>query len=411
MPTRLQMKRLSRRRFIRSAISAGVGMSAGGLVVPAARASVVAVAPSTSGDPLELPQMSASNITYSGSFRLPEDTELEYGPQAGGIAYNPANDSIFCCGFESGDENTYLSEFSIPTLVQTSTYGSMNESTRLQSWVSACDGKQTNVAAGDNGNSVTGLLVYDGKLYISVASFYLNSGDPDDPQTTCGFYRDSLNLATSSVIGPFAVGSGPQRAAGLGIGGIVPANWRSTFGDNPLIWGGGGGASIVSNDYSNGPHMIFCDPSAFSSGVTATRYPDDEDIGAGNPADFSELWTWNSEHRATIMLPDYSTILAFGFHADMHYQNSTQRATEQARTRFWFYDAADVKDGFDGTVNPETIVPYETADFNHGGNAIPQDENDNNRGGCWDPDNRRVFETIRRGGTGNWPIVNVYEIT
>jgi hypothetical protein len=99
------------------------------------------------GDQLDLPLYDTSKIEYLGRFALPTDGGTIGGQShdgfiaspdqgGGGIAYNPANNSLFVTGSTTNNDrvNTVLAEVSIPTPSLTAPY---NTATFIQEFTLA----------------------------------------------------------------------------------------------------------------------------------------------------------------------------------------------------------------------------------------------------------------------------------
>ncbi|MEW8428822.1 MAG: hypothetical protein G8D61_03845, partial [gamma proteobacterium symbiont of Ctena orbiculata] len=190
------------------------------------------------GDQLDLPLYDTSKIEYLGGFALPAGGGT-IGGQAhdgfhgspdqggGGIAYNPANNSLFVTGSTTNNDrvNTVLAEISIPTPSLSAPY---NTAGLLQGFTLACGlNRQASVNDGQFGNGapVSGMLVSNGRLLITVAGLYIN-----DPTSSCMFVRPSLDLSSDNVLGPYRITEVNQRIVGNGMGCELPPAWQSLFG-------------------------------------------------------------------------------------------------------------------------------------------------------------------------------------
>jgi hypothetical protein len=345
---------------------------------------------SNSGGDLDLPLYDTSKIEYLGRFLLPTGGGTIGGQPhegftgspdqgGGGIAYNPANNSLFISGTTTNNDrrNTVVAEVSIPTPRMSEPF---NSGSLIQDFALACgmSGVQDQVNGGQTGNgaTVTGMLVSNGQLLITVAGLYVN-----DPTPSCMFVRPSLDLSVDTVLGAYRVTEVNQRIVGNGIGCELPANWQSVFGGYKAIVGGGGNLSLMNNAcYGPGFHFFNPDDVQGSTantvrGVNVCYYTPIADSGYPFQGAESDVWNGMSTHRGTILLPETRTFMAYGCGGSDAFYDTGGEITGQGQgtkatggtmnDRFYLYDARDLKDAFDGVQSPlNNIRPYATFDMN-----------------------------------------------
>ena len=348
----------------------------------------ISVTASESGD-LDLPLYDTSKIEYLGRFLLPTDGGMidgqphlgfDHSPDqgGGGIAYNPANNSLFISGSTTNNDriNTVIAEVSIPTPRRS---GAFNSASLIQGFVLACgkSGVQAQVNGGQNGNGapVTGMLVSNGRLLISVAGLYISN-----PTSSCMFVRPSLDLSANTVLGPYRITELNQRIVGNGMGCQLPVNWQRVFGGYKAIVGGGGNLSLMNNACF-GPGFHFFNPDDVRGntantvpGVNACYFTPIDSSGYPFLSGESAVWNGMSTHRGTVVLPETRTIIAYGCGGSDAFYDTGGRITGSwqgtyatggtMNDRFYLYDARDLKDAFDGAKSPRnSIRPYATFDM------------------------------------------------
>jgi hypothetical protein len=341
------------------------------------------------GDQLDLPLYDTSKIEYLGRFLLPAGAGTIGGQPhdgfhgspdqgGGGIAYSPVNKSLFVTGSTTNNDrvNTVLAEISIPA---PSLSGPLNTANLLQDFTLACGlDRQATVNDGQAGNGapVSGMLVSNDRLIITVAGLYIN-----DPTSTCMFVRPSLDLSENTVLGPYRVTDVNQRIVGNGMGCELPLEWQSVFGGYQAIVGGGGNLSLMNNA-CYGPGFHFFNPNDVQGntaqtvpGVNACYFTDIAGSGYPfTPGYESDVWNGMSTHRGTIVLPETRTFMAYGCGgSDAFYDTGgvitgswqgTYATGGTMNDRFYLYDARDLKEAFDGNQSPlNNIRPYGTFDM------------------------------------------------
>lgn len=202
------------------------------------------------------PLLYASNLTYQGAFRLPNDNGqypngFDYGGR--GMTYYAANNSLILGGTTVYG---YAAEISIPTPSTAGTVAALPRATLLQTWTDIFDGKRLTVdgSTGD-GVHIGGLLPSGANLIANVYDYY------DGSQTqTLSMFRSKLLFSTvpGNVLGPYRVGT-PLYQAGFVSGWMtpIPAAWQSALGGPALT--GNCCLSVIQRS-SYGPSVTVFDP-------------------------------------------------------------------------------------------------------------------------------------------------------
>jgi hypothetical protein len=219
-----------------------------------------------------LPLLHQSSLMYVGGFRLPEYCEpggilntFYFGGDT--LAFNPpVNGGAGSLFVKGRSENvSRVAEVSIPELVISATITDLHTATCLQPFYEATDGLVTQAAADA---SISGMVVFDGKLWINNGSFYDTAG-----QTRYTLSRplelsvqgqaDGLYGLTSSQSGFIPSMAAKSIAA-------ISSDWISLLGGSGNLFLSKFGTSIVTST-SWGPDAIMTQ-AAMLSGAPGT-YP------------------------------------------------------------------------------------------------------------------------------------------
>ncbi len=219
----------------------------------------------TASSPTTEPLIQSSNLVYAGAFRLPEGTtnQTSFQYAGDGLAYNPVDNSLFITGHTWYQETA---EISIPNIVNSTNIDALATATIIQPLTDALDGERNSVNPTDpNAKDIGGYLVYNGKLIISVFSYY----DGNGTQSTSHFVRP-LNLSTAGQLtGPFRVGTQyPGFVSGYMT--LIPPEWQTLLGGPALT--GNCCLNIISFQ-SSGPAVSVFDPSQLTGGATVAATP------------------------------------------------------------------------------------------------------------------------------------------
>jgi hypothetical protein len=218
--------------------------------------------------------LTSAYIEYSGSFSFPLVPGNDYSGYfyvANGMAYNPANNSLF------SPTHTYfrrIGEIGIPTLVKltgSNDFSNLNRATSLQDPISLDPGLQ-NYALESTVN-IAGLVVADGKLVITYHEFYDGNSSAEHSHL---ILENPSNLATSAIsglyrVGPYGAGYSPGITAGymctvpLQHTGVLNCRYMTGQGGMPIISRGSNGPSI----HGFNPHNL---PNSGNPFTTFLRY-------------------------------------------------------------------------------------------------------------------------------------------
>jgi hypothetical protein len=377
----------------------------------------------------QLPLVYQSNLQYLGGFRIPQEsssTSNGYNYAGKGLAFNPANNSLFIAGY--GINNT-VGEISIPSSIVNSTnLNNLATASVLQPLVQVLNRVPNTSNLGDGSWATKGqidlggLSVVNGQLLGTAYVNYDTSGT-----TVVTHYRyDSLNLTTATVEGMFQVGnSGMDAAFYDGYMAPIPANWQSALGASYLT--GNSGLAIVGRT-SSGPAAFGFDPSTLnisspSSATPYVYYPLTNPLGQYGST--SLLFDENTNYSGIFFVPGSRTVLYFGdAGTNTSWYGTSSIFTDNNRTgkgahsgngdytyQAWAYDANDLLAVKNGQMQPWQLQPYATWNFD-----FPQYEGGKYIGGvAFDPATSRLYITQLGADTQAaytyLPVVQVYQLT
>ena len=157
----------------------------------------------TTTNPQSEPMLTQGDLTYEGSFQLPNGStnQTSFAYTGDGLAYDAAHNSLFITGHSWYQ---YTAEITIPTPLKAQSIATLPTASLIQPLTDALDGIIGEIAPADTASkSIGGYLVYNGQLIISALDFYDASGT----QTTSHFVR-ALNLSAPNALkGPYRVGT------------------------------------------------------------------------------------------------------------------------------------------------------------------------------------------------------------
>lgn len=424
-----------------------------------------------SSDPLSLPLYDTSNIEHLGWFSVSNigfqnvaggtTDGLQYQPafgRSGAMAYNPNGNggagSLYVAGgaLNNNNRDPVIAEISIPTGYSDTVHP---QATKLQDFVLAhptagAFDQLLNPEGTGNGCFLAGLMLdlVNERIIMFGTGYYVESNN----QPYCCWVRDSLDLSTGSVSGPYAISSlTNQKFVGGGMPVEIPANWRSTFNNKTHLIGGTNHTSrIDGGNSSGGPVFIAVDIDDITGAAQSTIPADvlcyyagviGGDGVATSPAlypfttrdqfetqNVNLIGDWNgfSAHAGTVILDDSRTIMAFGIHGNSFYDTNgsesggfqgTVADAEHTEDSFWLYDAQDFKDVLDGTKDPyqragqNDINFYERFGFHFTNNGGPGSSGYLNEGSiramCYVPDERLAYVMASSGDSNFYPAIHV----
>ncbi|MFN7977705.1 MAG: hypothetical protein U0P30_06180 [Vicinamibacterales bacterium] len=379
------------------------------LLVVALLVGVRPVRPVAQSGPTALPRVFPNDLTYLGSFSLPDvdgrGGQLSYGGDALGLSAD-GRTLYFSCIYGSS-----IAQVEIPGLGQQA---------RVTVPCEAVPNLKT-VNPVDPNNSAGGVLQWNGRVIVSGYSTY----DAGKLARTSHFAGPSI----PALRGPVAMGT---DGAGLVAGymGIVPAEWRGVLGGAALS--GQCCISIISRT-SYGPSVSVFDPSRLdgTGDVPSTMlvgYPEGhttlgpyESAGPffGGAARVGGV-AFPAGTRSVLFVGRLGTTYCYGHGTT---DRSLDRVPDGKGSRYcydptnqyqgnhgypykhqiWAYDAADLAAVVRGERAPWDVTPYAawTLTEMSPGNGVAD-----MRGATYDPVARRLYVT-----TTNAPVVHVYEVT
>lgn len=378
----------------------------------------------TAAPPTTEPLIHPANLVYAGAFRLPKGTtdQTSFSYAGDGLAYNPTNDSLFVTGHTAYEETA---EISIPNVVNSTNINSLATATIIQPLTDALDGERNSVdPTNSNGKKIGGYLVYNGRLIISVFSYY----DANGTQSTSHFVRPLTLSTTGQLAGPFRVGTQyPGFVSGYMT--LIPSEWQTLLGGPALT--GNCCLNIVSFQ-SNGPAVSVFNPSQLTNGATIAAtplvgYPYSNPLGAWGTQ--NDLFNGTTQITGIVFPKGTRSVLFFGRQGTGPFcygigspsspppQGECYDPANASKgghaypyiDQVWAYDADDllkVKQGLEPeyAIKPYAVwtleLPFSTSSSQ---NTIS--------GAAYDPSTNRIFITEDCVDTGCGPVIDVLNIT
>jgi hypothetical protein len=358
----------------------------------------------------------ASDLVYSGAFRLPgghaNQQSFEYGGR--GLAFSPSRNTLLLAGH---DWYQWIGELNIPELRISESLADLQTATFRTPLTEI--GTHSTPTVGRGSTAVGGLLPWGDSL---IASYYLTY-DATGSQTA-SHYKRGLDLTKREDLrGPYTVGNG--RAGFVsGYMAPIPAEWREALGGAAIA--GQCCISIISRT-SLGPSATVFNPDTIGTGE---RVPGIEVLGY--PITKPTLGTCESTNAtfncATTMggvvFPDGTrSVLFFGRQGIGPYcygdaspvqgRTACLDPTDGAKGphaypyqfQVWAYDVLDLIAVRQGRKEPWQVMPYETWSFElpfaPGSRVI--------RGVTYDPATRRIYMATVFGD-GPRPVIQAFTV-
>jgi len=367
------------------------------------------------------PLLQQADLTYAGGFKLPRGQIGGSNFTNGGLvmAYNPANDSLFIVGHGDFGGEQFVAELKIPALSTSTNLADLSTATVLQPFADITDGKKntalsTSCAAP---NLVGGLLVVGGKLLVNTYCAY------DSDQSQVVFHGNSpLDLSNPGDFqGMFSMSGGPQGdKAGYKSGwmALIPQSWRAALGGDVLT---GNCCLSITARTSVGPSAF-----AFNSADSGVKNPIPSSplfyYTLTNPLRNNQtqnlLYNASTRIRGMVFPSGSRSILYFGSHGTgpVCYGATPVPCNDPAdsnkgyhafpyRSQIWLYDAVEVANAKNGTIQPWAVQPYATLplDFpNTTGTAMIT-------GAAYDPAGQRIF-VAQLGADNNQSVIRVLKV-
>lgn len=342
-----------------------------------------------STEPLLLPRLSFSDLSYAGGFRLPAEASngdsFDYGGQA--VAFNAAAPSLFVASM-----NGRVAEVSIPAPVVSADVNDMPFAHYMQGFADPTEGRLYQVwSSGVRNNS---LLVHNGRLYGTASIYY----DALNDQRVSHFSR-SLRLDEKSFQGWTQVWETAKAGFVAGNLASVPAEWQARLGG--AMVSGQCCVPIVSRT-SWGPAAFAFDPASIGQPVVGASpllyYTGDHPtLGSWDATGPNATYNQATEMGGMVLVAGTRTALYFGRTgagpscygkgtADQSLVGKTDPAdgghwchdpTNSSKGthaypyhyQIWAYDLNDLAAVKAGTKSPWDVVPYDVWPF-----AFPTEE-------------------------------------
>lgn len=272
-------------------------------------------------------QLTSSDLTLSGGFRVPAGADDQHSAHYGGYGFgyrstgNSGSGSLWISGCMqcAGNNTGLVAEISIPTPVNTSTISSMNTATLLTSWTDITGGRLGQISGGD---------------HVEYGGFY------DCPSAVCGSeemlanvweYYGSQATKTTFIVnvstlayssGPYLIGqSGTIPGSPAYVAGqmsAIPSSWQSALGGDTLT--GQCCTSIIGRS-SSGPSMTSFTAANVSSSPTGNLLVGYQDgvsntvgsytVPGGFPPTAPHLFDAGTNYQS-MFVPNTRTIMSAG---------------------------------------------------------------------------------------------------
>lgn len=360
------------------------------------------------------PLVQQGNLVYQGAFRVPQGTDENNTFNYGGtsLAYNPANNSLFMVGH---DWNQLTAEIKIPSLVNSTSIGSLNTGTILQGFKDTTEGKLGQINPGDpNSKKIGGQLVYNGNLIVTGYSYYDGAGT----QAKTHFSRPLSLSSTGSVQGPFKL-SGPDVHWVSGYMTLIPAEWQSALGGPALV---GNCCLAIASVQSNGPSVSVFDPANIASGSAKVLvgYPLGQQLGPGE-ATQNALYNLTTKVRGVVFPTGTRSVLFFGRHGVGPYCYGTGAECNDSaddskgthaypyKYQVWAYDANDLVAVKNGSKSPQSVTPYATWNYN-----LPFEGTGGSHmigGAAFDPATNNIYVSQQCADTNCAPVIHAFKVS
>jgi hypothetical protein len=359
------------------------------------------------------PLVQKENLVYQGAFRVPQGTDENNTFNYGGtsLAYNPANNSLFMTGH---DWNQLSAEIRIPTLVNSTSIGSLNTASIIQGFKDPTEGKLGQINPGDpNSKKVGGQLVYNGKLYMTGYSYYDGAGT----QRFSHFSRPLSLTTTGQVAGPYKL-TGPDVHWVSGYMGLIPPEWQSSLGGPALT---GNCCLAIASVQSNGPSVSVFDPTTIASGSAKVLvgYPLGSELGPGE-ATTNTLYNLTTKVRGVVFPTGTRSVLFFGRHGTGTYCYGTgaecndpaddSKGTHAYPYRYqvWAYDANDLLAVKNGSKSASAVEPYAVWTYN-----LPFEGSGGSHmigGAAFDPASGLIYVSQQCSDTNCAPVIHAFKV-
>jgi hypothetical protein len=377
-----------------------------------------------------LPLIQEGDITYLGSFALPQGTYGETRFGYGGRAITPYNDpatgknTLFLEGhdWDSGS----IAQIEIPkSFSNSSEWTELPKASVLQDFADIGDGKWETLGT-ESYVAVFGMLPYGNRLIVAATSWYDASCSQRASHGASSF---DLSLADDFTGFKSIEAEADARSLG-GYMTMIPEEWQESFGGPVLT--GNSALSIISC-ISSGPAATVIDPAEIGVselvGRTLVYYPLSHYLHSGDKTD-ENTWTFGSTVRGIAFPPGTRSVLFIGIQtlADGYcYGPGTDDITIHKTPAaggtwcfdlcsdskgghgypyvhyVWAYDAEELLEAANGEKEPWEVLPYDTWELQ----GMDDSGCAGMRGAGFDPSTGRLYITQSFGEQGK---VDVFEI-
>jgi hypothetical protein len=450
-------------------VSAVVASSACGRSGNGGGSQLVSTAVSAPAEPL----LQQSDLVYQGAFRVPKGSygastktsTLSYGGES--LSFNPKRDSLFILGHL--DSEKLLLEMTIPPVVNSNNLSDLKTADVLQGGIDITGGLGYDKLGVGNTAIVNGarpgsLLVYQNRLFGNAWASY----DGENKAANSHFSANLDWSAGSGFQGFYRVGENPINKASCNGGfvggymGLVPPQWRGSFGGRPALTGLGGTPVITRSSF--GPSAWAFDPADLgvldpAPATLLVGYPS-TNRSLGNYTVGNLVYNSTSEVRGVVFPVGAGSVLFFGRHGlgadhfgagttftgQTSYGPATSNLSEVGRTassvpntcgstvvaggdvcsydpadsskgvhgypyvyRIWAYRASDLARVFQRDLNPWDVQPYGVWDLPLPF-AVPVARI---QSATYDPATQRIFLSQQAGdrpGMEPFPLIHVFQV-
>lgn len=323
---------------------------------------------STGGD--NLPQWSADNLSYAGSFRVAKAVSGE-GDSAYSHGQITVNDgTLYLVGHPNQDA---IFAHTMPSPVADVSNSDLPIAERSQPGAPVIERAPSGNP--DGLDYITGMQIINGKFIVNAHNWYDAGGTATD---TTLILDTPSNLAGSEVSGFFKLPGGPKSGGWIT---PVPAEWKSAIGSDYLA--GYSMVTSIASRHSIGPSAHAVNSSdIFSATASNPSIKTDRlmEFDLSNPlsgdlnntSGENDLWTMLSKAIYGFIVPGTSTYLTIGSSGG-HRSGVGYKITQSDGNLcggycafdasdydnyYWAFDVNDLIDAKKGLVDPHAIRPY-----------------------------------------------------
>lgn len=350
--------------------------------------------PANSSDPNYFYWDMASN--RAGAFRVPEDS---YDGSASDPAYSwnyshgalAVDGSImYLAGKGEGSDTPRLGSINIPTLVNSTSLGSLNQATVAQAPITLVN---TSYPSGwssyGNGLWIAGLYVVGSELLVTQILNY-DQADPSQGGTyntaNLQIYNNKTNIAGATKRGYFtnivkAAGSTLYSAGNFtGWMSPIPAALQADLGGDTLTGWTGSTLTAGKHSSSQGPAMLTCNIADLTSATSTfdlkralLYYPKEDSIDDWFSNGPSDMWNDCCQGGHGFIIEGTYTYCVIGFAAGFdsgtQYKGTMSNGVyvdgyscvdyDDQYPHIWLFDVRDMYTHVANGTNPKNILPYE----------------------------------------------------